>query len=791
MWRELQMRRELKIGLAAACVLSLGAALAFGPFVRAKAKRQADKRGLVAEIGAVRPGFGRVWLKELTVRVPELPAVEVKLDAVEVGVGPLLGVRHVVAHGGTVVVRGGARELEEQLRAWRARDRDSERSPKSSVKYRAEGLTLVWHGGDGSDSAQHAWGARYERDAEGGERFGADRARVAWRGVELELEQATVGLRRIDGRRVIERIAADAMVASLELGQLTRGAPPPRAPEKGTVPVSARHGAPPGAAALTERLNRFVPLDPERGVRLRDRVRMAARLFADSLPEQGELDISGLRLRVRRGKEGLGIGPARLRVTRSAENLAITLLPGTGVEMETPVELALDLPLGAGPIQLAIDGGPVSLAALGVQNGDLGLQQVERARLELSGKALLSADGRTLAWEGGAKLRDVSVEQSWLAAGRVSGVALAGRGKGEAALDGSRLDLHDVELELGQVRTELRGLVERGADWTRADLSGGIPLASCQAMLDSMPHGLTPLLGGMKMSGTFSLAGKLEFDTRQLDRMVTTWTAANQCRITATSAEISPRRFLEPWVRQVKDGAGRAVQIQSGPGTAGWSPRYAASRHMETAVLICEDGAFFRHDGFDREAIRNSIRENVKMGKFVRGASTISMQLAKNLYLPREKTVSRKLQEAVLTLLLEQELSKDQILELYLNVIEFGPGIYGIGPAAQHYFNSSASQLSLGQSLYLASILPSPSRQYFGAGGQVTPGWMGYLRKLMQIAVKIRRLSPEELEDALREQVTFGVAHSPLLAEEGGLAAATSEDEAVFAPSSPDGLDGY
>jgi membrane peptidoglycan carboxypeptidase len=203
--------------------------------------------------------------------------------------------------------------------------------------------------------------------------------------------------------------------------------------------------------------------------------------------------------------------------------------------------------------------------------------------------------------------------------------------------------------------------------------------------------------------------------------------------------------------------------------------------------LICEDGAFFRHKGFDREAIRNSIRENVKAGRFLRGASTISMQTAKNLYLSREKTLARKLEEAVLTMLLEQELSKDQIMELYLNVIEFGPGVYGVGPAARHYFNASAAQLSLGQALYLASLLPSPTRSYFGGDGQVTPGWMSYLRKLMRIALKIHRIDEAELEDALREQVTFQVPYSPRLAEdpEAG-AAGTTADEAQFGPIPPE-----
>ena len=190
------------------------------------------------------------------------------------------------------------------------------------------------------------------------------------------------------------------------------------------------------------------------------------------------------------------------------------------------------------------------------------------------------------------------------------------------------------------------------------------------------------------MSGTFSFNGKLDADTRHLENMLATWSLVNECRITETLADVSPRKFARTWTREVLDLNGQPTQIQSGPGTPGWVSRDAISKHMETAVLICEDGAFLRHHGFDEEAIRNSIRENVKAGHFVRGASTISMQLAKNLYLSQDKTLSRKLQEAVLTMLLEQELTKDQIMELYLNVIEFGPGIYGIGPAAAYYFNT-------------------------------------------------------------------------------------------------------
>jgi monofunctional biosynthetic peptidoglycan transglycosylase len=222
--------------------------------------------------------------------------------------------------------------------------------------------------------------------------------------------------------------------------------------------------------------------------------------------------------------------------------------------------------------------------------------------------------------------------------------------------------------------------------------------------------------------------------------------------------ELSPRRFLNEFRLQVKDATGRIVSIQTGPGTLGWTTYTGISPHMETAVLISEDGRFFRHQGFDREAIENSIKENVKAGRFVRGASTISMQLAKNLYLSFDKTFSRKLQEAVLTTLLEQELSKQEMMELYLNVIEYGPGVYGVSAAAKHYFNTTPAELSLGQALYLASILPNPQQQHFTESGALSDGWQQYLKRLMRIAVKIGRLSEAEYEAALTEEVRFGEA---------------------------------
>jgi membrane peptidoglycan carboxypeptidase len=110
----------------------------------------------------------------------------------------------------------------------------------------------------------------------------------------------------------------------------------------------------------------------------------------------------------------------------------------------------------------------------------------------------------------------------------------------------------------------------------------------------------------------------------------------------------------------------------------------------------------------------------------------------------------------VLTMYLEQELTKEQILELYFNVVEFGPMVYGIGPASRFYFSGSARDLSLGQSLYVASILPNPKVQHFGAGGAVSANWMSFLRKLMKYARDRNRITDEDLDEGLRETVVRG-----------------------------------
>ena len=139
-----------------------------------------------------------------------------------------------------------------------------------------------------------------------------------------------------------------------------------------------------------------------------------------------------------------------------------------------------------------------------------------------------------------------------------------------------------------------------------------------------------------------------------------------------------------------------------------WVDYEKISIHLKRAVIASEDAKFLEHEGFDWEGIQKAYEKNLKKGKIVAGGSTISQQLAKNLFLSTKRTPWRKAQEAVITLMLEKILSKRRILEIYLNVIEWGNGVFGAEAAARHYYKTSASKLGAGQSARLAAMIPNP-----------------------------------------------------------------------------------
>lgn len=139
-----------------------------------------------------------------------------------------------------------------------------------------------------------------------------------------------------------------------------------------------------------------------------------------------------------------------------------------------------------------------------------------------------------------------------------------------------------------------------------------------------------------------------------------------------------------------------------------WVPYEKISSHLKRAILVAEDDRFVDHEGFDWDGIQKAMEKNQKKGKVVAGGSTISQQLAKNMFLSGERSLLRKGEEALITVMMEKVLDKERILEIYLNVIEWGDGVFGAEAAARHYFGVSAAQLSQQQAAKMAAMVPRP-----------------------------------------------------------------------------------
>lgn len=745
-------------------VLVGGAALSFGSLVRARAVSAAARRGVELDVGRVRPGLTGIWLKDVTVRAEKLPGVTAHLDALRVRVGWGLGLSGLELHGAQIELRGEADALQRQWAAFRAERADEESdAPGRAPRIAADGVDLTWFVRSG-EPAQHAWGLSYERDG-AVERAAAELVRLHDANLDVEARRPRATLRRagtapkIVGAtaRQLESLQADGLEVSITASE-------PKAPTPNKDPKKSS----------------FKP-DPQRGPRLRALLGELSAVVSRSLPDGAGLNLEGVALHYHSGEDTLNFGPSTLRVLRFGAQVDWSLAPKPDAS-GTPLELKLSLPVAEGDIKAQLRGGPVSLRSLGVREGDFGLIGVELATLQATADVMLAGDGSVLTFSGNGVLDNVSLKRKELSPTPLSGIHAAFRARGSASLDGAKLELEDGELALGEVRVQGSGKLFRSDRGTQLRWTGGVPLAACQAFLDATPRGLTPLLTGLRMTGTFAVQTALDFDSERPSDTRVKLSVANDCQIQQITPELSPKRFATYWRREVKGPNKQPIEVESGPGSPDWVPFDAISPYMETAVMVCEDGHFPYHRGFDFEAMQNSIRDNLNQGRFARGASTISMQLAKNLYLSREKTLGRKLQEAVLTQLLEQELSKQQLMELYLNVIEYGPGVYGIGPAAKYYFNKRPSELTLAQSLYIASILSNPERQHFDPDGKVSLGWTRYLQKLMHIAKKIGHISEEQLATGLTEQVAFHVADTGATMPAGSFPADGADTPSELSP---------
>ncbi len=208
----------------------------------------------------------------------------------------------------------------------------------------------------------------------------------------------------------------------------------------------------------------------------------------------------------------------------------------------------------------------------------------------------------------------------------------------------------------------------------------------------------------------------------------------------------------QPFVAGIHLPHGRVAMRDLSPANPHFRPLEAIDSMLVYAVLTNEDGSFFQHHGFNPEAVKGAIAANIRAGAYRRGAGTITMQLARNLYLGHERTLSRKAQEVALAWILENltYVTKRRMLEIYLNVIEWGPGVHGADEAARYYFGRDAGHLTVDQALFLATVIPSPAkwRYRFDAGGAMRPFERAQMHFIGRAMVKKGWLAAQDLPAA-------------------------------------------
>jgi hypothetical protein len=283
-----------------------------------------------------------------------------------------------------------------------------------------------------------------------------------------------------------------------------------------------------------------------------------------------------------------------------------------------------------------------------------------------------------------------------------------------------------------------------------------IPPIDCQRVLNAIPTEMAPYLAGYRVKGVFDTDVHVDIDWRDLDAtQLDGHIGIRQCKVVDEPAS-SPRRLKEEFEQFVEVEQDTWESFMVGPSNDEFVPLDQISPYLIKSIMSTEDSAFYQHHGFITSEFRTALINNLKAGKFVQGASSITMQMVKNVLLYREKTLARKLQELFLTWHVENTLDKDRILEIYLNVIEYGPGLYGIGPAAYHFFGKKPKDLNPSEAAFFSTILPSPKERYKQyCAGTLTKWTEGKIDRILQIMLKRDRLTQAEFDTAIATPLLF------------------------------------
>ncbi|HUT77493.1 MAG TPA: biosynthetic peptidoglycan transglycosylase, partial [Polyangia bacterium] len=321
--------------------------------------------------------------------------------------------------------------------------------------------------------------------------------------------------------------------------------------------------------------------------------------------------------------------------------------------------------------------------------------------------------------------------------------------------------LERLLISRGRAHFTLRGDVR--TDRLAFDARLNLPPTACRHVLGAIPPELRSGPGEMQLEGTFGLDLTVAIDVDAPGETVLEAELDNRCRIGEWGDLPAPDQYRRPFTYQAYDEWGGRLRLVTGPGTDRWTPLGQISPYLVEASLTTEDGKFRGHAGLTVPELRRAIELNLQNRSLTHGASTITMQLAKNLFLSRERTIERKLQELFYVWYLESFFSKDEILELYFNIVEFGPSLYGIRDAATHYFGRDPHELNLAESVFLIKLLPSPVIRHAAyERGEVSERKMTSLQRVMRTMRARGRITEAELQAGLSQRIEFHQEGDPL-----------------------------
>jgi hypothetical protein len=298
---------------------------------------------------------------------------------------------------------------------------------------------------------------------------------------------------------------------------------------------------------------------------------------------------------------------------------------------------------------------------------------------------------------------------------------------------------------------EIHGRLQLGRE-PNLDLDAKVQKLDVARLLRTLPPQLSPGGDVPSVAGTVSAQFVLKGPALQPSNLE----LAAKLDLTGLHPLRVPSPTLtEPFEYQPSAGRDEGPAILVGERNPDFLPLNQIPPLIVNAVILSEDAGFWGHHGFDFQEIKGSLVDAAEEKRF-RGASTITQQLAKNLYFSREKTYARKIREAIATVALEASLPKSRILEIYLNIIEWGPGIYGVAQAARHYFKREVGELTPKQSAFLATIIPNPIKYYtYYRQGALSEVWERRVHELLRKMRERGFLSETEFTEAVGAPIGF------------------------------------